>query len=95
MAYIVFMIGMRSGVGDTPAYIKMFDDMPSNITLFSPEQYTKDRGFTILSILFKQYIGIIKTLYYFRQNVLGCDLLHNMKINKNILQYDQKLFYKF
>ncbi|WP_307993511.1 EpsG family protein [uncultured Intestinibacter sp.] len=88
MAYIVFMVGMRSGVGDTPAYIKMFDDMPSNITLFSPEQYTKDRGFTILSILFKQFISQDYHVWLFTIAVIS-----GLAVAKGVYKYSSNYFY--
>lgn len=57
MAYIVIIIGLRSGVGDTPAYITMFNDAPSQFSFSALEGYEKDQGYFALSILFKQFIS--------------------------------------
>lgn len=88
MAYIVFMIGMRSGVGDTRAYIKMFEDMPSNILEFSADQYTKDRGFTILSILFKQFISQDYHVWLFTIAVIS-----GLAVARAVYKYSSNYFY--
>lgn len=91
MGYIVFMVGMRSGVGDTYAYINMFKDMPSNIVEFSTEQYTKDRGFTILSILFKQFISQDYHVWLFTISVI-CGLAVAIAVYKYSSNYFYSLF---
>lgn len=57
MAYIVIIIGLRSGVGDTSAYIEMFNKAPSHFSLSALDGYEKDQGYFALSILFKQFIS--------------------------------------
>lgn len=88
MAYIVFMVGMRSDVGDTYAYIKMFNDMPSNIIEFSTEQYTKDRGFFILSILFRQFISQDYQIWLFTIAVIS-----GFAVFRAVYKYSSNYFY--
>ena len=88
MAYIVFIIGMRSGVGDTYAYINMFNDMPSNIAEFSTEHYTKDRGFFILSILFKQFISQDYHVWLFTIAVIS-----GLAVSRAVYKYSSNYFY--
>lgn len=57
MAYIIIIIGLRSGVGDTPAYITMFDDAPSQFSFSALASYEKDQGYFALSMLFKQFVS--------------------------------------
>ena len=57
MAYIAIVIGLRSGVGDTQAYITMFNDAPSQFSFSALDNYEKDQGYFALSILFKQFIS--------------------------------------
>ena len=59
MAYIIIIIGLRSGVGDTPAYITMFNESPSRFSLSALDSYEKDQGYFALSILFKQFVSQI------------------------------------
>lgn len=88
IAYVIFMIGMRSGVGDTYAYINMFKDMPSNIAEFSTEQYTKDRGFFILSILFKQFISQDYHAWLFTIAVIS-----GLAVYRAVYKYSSNYFY--
>ena len=57
MAYIIIIIGLRSGVGDTPAYITMFNDAPSQFSFSALDSYEKDQGYFALSMLFKQFVS--------------------------------------
>lgn len=57
MAYIVIIIGLRSGVGDTPAYIKMFNEASSQFSFSALDTYEKDQGYFALSMLFKQFVS--------------------------------------
>ena len=57
MAYIIIIIGLRSGVGDTPAYITMFDDAPSRFSFSALDSSEKDQGYFALSMLFKQFVS--------------------------------------
>ena len=58
-AVIVFFAGMRSKVGDTTAYIKMFRDYPllqnAHDVIF--DSSAKEPGFRLLSILIKTFIS--------------------------------------
>lgn len=91
MAYIVFMIGLRSGVGDTYAYINMFEDMPSNVIEFSEEQYPKDKGFFIASILFKQFISTDYHVWLFFISVI-CGFSVARAVYKHSNNYFYSLF---
>lgn len=58
--YIIFWVGMRSGVADTRAYITAFESYPSSLSTIS--QYwnfseTKSPGFVTFNILFKHFIS--------------------------------------
>lgn len=57
MSYMVIVIGLRNGVGDTPAYIRMFQELPENIYPGILDEFDKDKGFFLLSTLFKQLIS--------------------------------------
>ena len=88
MAYIVFMIGVRSGVGDTYAYIKMFEDMPSTIANFTSEQYSKDKGFFIASILFKQFISDDYHVWLFFISVIS-----GLAVARAVYKHSSSYFY--
>lgn len=57
--YMLFMIALRSGVGDTRAYIYLFEKMPSSLSGIIPymEENTKDPLFFLTSSLFKCLIN--------------------------------------
>lgn len=57
ISYIVIVIGLRNGVGDTPAYISMFNDLPSKFSFQIVDTFKKDKGFFLLSTFFKCFIS--------------------------------------
>ena len=59
MGALIFMFGLRSGIGDTPAYITSFENMPSEPELIGEymEEITKYPAFAYLSCLWKCYIS--------------------------------------
>ncbi|MFQ7602196.1 EpsG family protein, partial [Faecalimonas umbilicata] len=58
--YIIFWVGMRSGVADTKAYINSFNAYPSSLATI-PQYWdfseNKSPGFITFSILFKHFIS--------------------------------------
>lgn len=58
--YIIFWVGMRSGVADTKAYINAFNTYPSSLAAI-PQYWdfseNKSPGFATFSILFKHFIS--------------------------------------
>lgn len=58
--YIIFWVGMRSGVADTRAYISMFEGYPTSLAAI-PQYWdfseNKSPGFITFSILFKHFIS--------------------------------------
>ena len=57
---IILFSGLRSGIADTPAYIKMFNEYPTTrleaIKVITDEN-AREPGFRLLSILFKSFIS--------------------------------------
>ncbi len=56
-AVVTFFVGLRGVIADTTVYIGMFDGWPSELALLDVEAIEKDKGFTILGVLFKQFIS--------------------------------------
>lgn len=54
---IIFFIGLRSGVADTSTYIWTFNGLPSNILNLDINELSRDKGFYILSVIFKQFVS--------------------------------------
>ena len=59
--YIIFWVGMRSGVADTRAYISMFEGYPTSLATI-PQYWdfseNKSPGFITFNILFKHFISV-------------------------------------
>lgn len=59
--YIIFWVGMRSGVADTRAYISMFESQSTSLSAI-PQYWefseNKSPGFVTFNILFKHFISI-------------------------------------
>lgn len=55
--FVTFFIGLRGSIADTTIYMSMFEGWPSEIALLDIDAIEKDKGFTILSVLFKQFIS--------------------------------------
>lgn len=58
--YIIFWVGMRSGVADTRAYISMFEGYPTSLaTMLQYWDFSENKspGFITFSILFKHFIS--------------------------------------
>lgn len=88
MAYIIIMIGLRSSVGDTEAYIKMFHDMPTTIGSAFLDEYSKDRGFFALSILFKKFISDDYTFWLL---IISC--ICGVAVAKTLCRYSENFFF--
>lgn len=56
-AVVVFFVGLRSGIADTVAYRNMFIEWPSELAEFDIAAEEKDKGFALLSVIFKQFIS--------------------------------------
>ncbi|UEL48761.1 EpsG family protein [Terrisporobacter hibernicus] len=56
---IIFFAGLRSGIADTYAYIKMFDEYPfwGDALKFITDPDAREPGFRVFSILIKTYIS--------------------------------------
>lgn len=56
---IIFFAGLRSGVGDTYAYINMFDNFPlmQDFQNYISQPNVKDKGFVFISTIIKTYIS--------------------------------------
>lgn len=56
-AVVIFFCGLRSGIADTGTYIQMFKGYPSSISGMNLKSVNKDKGFFVISVLFKQFIS--------------------------------------
>lgn len=56
---IIFFIGLRSGVADTPTYIDMFDSYPTAYNEIRENFFNGDRdlGFKLLAIIIKKFVS--------------------------------------
>ncbi len=54
---VIFFCGLRSGIADTPVYISGFQNAPSNILSLNLDEVTRDKGYAVLEVLFKQFIS--------------------------------------
>ena len=54
---MIFFCGLRSGIADTGTYIQMFKGYPSSISGMDLKSVNKDKGFFVISVLFKQFIS--------------------------------------
>lgn len=54
---LIFFCGLRSGVADTGTYIHMFNGYPDSIIGVDWNELGDDKGFVIMSILYKQFIS--------------------------------------
>ncbi|MBQ2661096.1 MAG: EpsG family protein [Clostridia bacterium] len=55
--FVTFFAGLRGVIADTTTYIGMFKAWPDEIALLDIDAIEKDKGFTILSVIFKQFIS--------------------------------------
>lgn len=88
MAYIMIIIGLRSSVGDTEAYIKIFNELPTSISSAFSDEYTKDRGFFALSILFKRFISRDYTMWLL---VISC--ICGVAVAKTLKSFSENFFF--
>lgn len=56
-AVVIFFCGLRSGIADTGTYISMFEQFPDSILKVNMEDIGKDKGFYLISVMFKQLIS--------------------------------------
>lgn len=56
-AVIIFFCGLRSGIADTGTYIHMFKEYPSAVSQIDWEDVNKDKGFYLISVVFKHLIS--------------------------------------
>lgn len=54
---IIFFCGLRSGIADTGTYISMFDGWPNSIGAVNWDETGMEKGFTFLTVLYKQLIS--------------------------------------
>lgn len=64
---ILIMATVRTNIGDTPSYVRMFKGLPSTFSALAElvPTVTKDRGFTALSGVIKCIFGESDTVYLF------------------------------
>lgn len=54
---VIFFCGLRSGIADTGTYIAMFNSWPSHISQINWSTAFDDKGFFLLTVLYKQFIS--------------------------------------
>lgn len=54
---LIFFCGLRSGIADTGTYIQMFGGYPDSIIGVEWSELGDDKGFIVLSILYKQFVS--------------------------------------
>lgn len=54
---IIIFCGLRSGVADTGTYIDLFNSYPSRVSEIEWDTVKIDKGFYLLTVLYKQYIS--------------------------------------
>jgi transmembrane protein EpsG len=55
--YLIFFIGLRSGIADTFEYIRFFKALPSSLSAALSTTVDRDKGFYFFSVFVKQYIS--------------------------------------
>ena len=88
MSFIIVIVGLRDSVGDTFAYINIFNDLPTSISADFFEEYTKDRGFFLLSSLFKRFISA-----NFHWWLLVIAIICGVSIIKTLKDYSENFFF--
>lgn len=88
VCYIFVLIGLRSGVGDTRAYIQIFNELPNQISIPVIQSFDKDIGFYVLSVLFKQFISANYQWWLFTISWISGFL-----VTKTIYKYSDNFFY--
>ena len=86
--YMLVLIGLRSGVGDTNAYINIFENLPNRLTIDVFNSFEKDIGFFTLSVLFKQFVTQDYHLW-----LLTISLISGFLITKTIYRYSSNFYY--
>ena len=66
LPFIIWAGFRTTAYGDTAAYIRMFNDAPSDLSQLSSYtmSQTKDKGYTVFTILFKAILGESSTLFF-------------------------------
>lgn len=54
---VIFFCGLRSGIADTGTYIAMFNGYPTGISQVQWSEIGKDKGFYLISVLYKQLVS--------------------------------------
>ncbi|WP_296878378.1 EpsG family protein [Thomasclavelia sp.] len=88
ICYIFVLIGLRSGVGDTYAYIQIFNNLPDKLNLSVIQSFDKDVGFFIFSVLFKQFISSNYHIWLF-----VISWISGLLITKTLYKYSDNFFY--
>ncbi|MCD7809711.1 MAG: EpsG family protein, partial [Erysipelotrichaceae bacterium] len=81
-------IGLRSGVGDTYAYINIYKNLPSSLSMDVINSFEKDRGFFILSVLFKQFISSDYHVWLF-----VITWISGLLVVRTLYKYSENFFY--
>ncbi len=71
-AVLTFFCGLRSGIADTGAYIHMFKNFPVGLDNIVWEEVERDKGFYLLSVLYKTYISTDYQGWLFLIAMIGC-----------------------
>lgn len=88
MSFLVFFIGLRSSVGDTLAYIDMYNDLPTRLNADFFGKYTKDRGFFAISVIFK---GIVSENYHVW--LMAIAIICGIAIAKTLTDYSCNFYF--
>lgn len=94
-SYIIFWVGIRSGVADTAAYIAGFEDCPKNLGAIAGAFTSKSKapGFIMLQIIFKTVISDNYHAWLMTIAVLsGIPVMINLKKNSCNFFYSSFLF---
>lgn len=81
---VIFFCGLRSGVADTGTYIAMFEDFPTNISQVNWNDISKDKGFYLFSVIFKQFISTD-----FHGWLFLCALVSGIALMKGLVRYSE------
>lgn len=88
VCYIFVLVGLRSGVGDTYAYINIFNDLPNQLSIDVINSFEKDKLFFILSVLFKQFISNDYHVWLF-----VISWISGYFVTKTLYKYSENFFY--
>ena len=93
-AILIAVAGLRSGIGDTPAYVQGFNQLPSsweNGVEQLKNSDGKDKGFTLLSLFIKAFISKDKQVFLVCLSAITIGLIF-MTFYKNVEMLEMAVF---